>query len=315
MLARLLTAFTCIITTNFAATIPTDVKKVVTFVFPADDQGKLLRDQKTSNPVPWGTGFFVAVKSETGSQGFYGYFVTAKHVLKNERHQDFNRVYLRLNKLEGDAEFIPIDLVQSGQKVVYTHPDPTVDIAVVPAYPNDKIFDFKVLPEDLLTTKASFKQLNISEGADVFFTGLFVPYYGEHRNFPIARFGRVAMLPDDRITWQDDPSQPAQKVELYLLETQSYGGNSGSPVFFYLGSDRNPGSLILGPPLLKLAGIMRGNFNEPRAIGVAMTERASVPVPYSTQNVGVAAVTPSYLLQEILFSTELKKLRAEHPIK
>ena len=46
-----------------------------------------------------------------------------------------------------------------------------------------------------------------------------------------------------------------------------------------------------------------------------MTERASVPVPYSSQNVGIAAVTPSYLLYEILFSAELKKYRADHPIK
>lgn len=291
------------------------MKKVVAFVFPSDHEGKLLRDPKTNNPVPWGTGFFVGVKNDAGGQGVYGYFVTAKHVLENEKHQGFSRVYLRLNKLQGDAEFVPLDLMRGGRSVVSIHPDPTVDIAVVPAYPNEKVFDFKVITDDFLTTKASFKEWNIGEGVDVFFVGLFVPHYGEHRNFPIARFGRVAMIAEERIAWQDDPSQPPQRVELYLLETQSYGGNSGSPVFFYLGSDRNPGSLALGPPILKLAGVMRGNFNEPRAIGVVMTERASIPVPYSTQNVGIAAVTPSYLLHEILFSTELKKQRADNPIK
>ena len=258
MRARLLTAIISSFTSSFAATIPPEAKKVVTFVFPADDQGSLLRDPKTNNPVPWGTGFFVIVKNDVGGQGVYGYFVTAKHVLKNEKHQDFSRVYLRLNKLQGDAEFVPLDLVVAGHPAVYIHPDPTVDIAVVPAYPNDKVFDWKALPEDLLTTKASFHEWNISEGADVFFTGLFVPHYGERRNFPITRFGRVAMLPEDRIAWQDDPSVPPQRVELYLLETQSYGGNSGSPVFFYLGADRSPGSVIIGPPLLKLAGSCGG---------------------------------------------------------
>jgi hypothetical protein len=315
MLTRLITAVVCTITTCLTATIPPDVKKVVAFVFPADAEGKLLRDPKTKNPVPWGTGFFVAVKSGAGGQGVYGYFVTAKHVLKDEKHRDFSRVYLRLNKLQGDAEFVPLDLMRAGRSVVNIHCDPTVDIAVVPAYPNETLFDFRVLPDDFLTTKASFREWNISEGADVFFTGLFVPHYGEHRNFPIARFGRVAMIPEERIVWRDDPSQPPQRVELYLLETQSYGGNSGSPVFFYLGADRSPGSLVLGEPVLKLAGVMRGNFNEPRPIGLVMTERATIPVPYSTQNVGIAAVTPSYLLHEILFSTELKKQRADSPIK
>jgi len=33
----------------------------------------------------------------------------------------------------------------------------------------------------------------------------------------------------------------------------------------------------------------------------------------SAQNIGIAAVTPSYLVHDILFSDELKKLRAEHP--
>lgn len=51
---------------------------------------------------------------------------------------------------------------------------------------------------------------------------------GEHRNNPIVRFGRVALLPEDKIPWQEN-GKSAESVELYLLETQSYGGNSGSP--------------------------------------------------------------------------------------
>jgi len=33
------------------------------------------------------------------------------------------------------------------------------------------------------------------------------------------------------------------------------------------------------------------------------------------QNVGIAAVTPAYLLRDILHSEKLKKLRADNPIK
>ena len=97
------------------------------------------------------------------------------------------------------AEFLPLDLAQNGNSVVSTNSDSTVDIAVVPALPAIDIFDFKVVPDDMLTTKDSFAALHIGEGSDVFFAGLFVSYYGERKNNPILRFGRVAMLPEDRI--------------------------------------------------------------------------------------------------------------------
>jgi len=78
-----------------AETVPSDVKKVVTFIFPADAQGNLLL--RDNNPVPYGTGFFVGIKDDAGN-GVYGYLVTAKHVLKDPQGNDFNRVFLRLNR-------------------------------------------------------------------------------------------------------------------------------------------------------------------------------------------------------------------------
>src|ERR1700722_12525700 len=192
--------------TNFiplasAATIPPDIKKVVTFILLSDVQGNLQRDARTNAPVANGTGFFAAVKDEPTGSGIYGYLVTAKHVLQTPQGTFFNRIYLRLNKNSGDVEYIPLDLTQSGMKNVFIHPDPTVDIAVVPVIPRQDVFDFKVLPEEMLTTQESFPKLQIGEGSDVFFAGLLVQFYGEHRNFPVVRFGRVAMLPDERIPW------------------------------------------------------------------------------------------------------------------
>ena len=214
-----------------AETVPSDVKKVVTFIFPADAQGNLLL--RDNNPVPYGTGFFVGIKDDAGN-GVYGYLVTAKHVLKDPQGNDFNRVFLRLNRKKDDAQFVALDLVQNGKRVVYTHTDPSVDIAVVPLFPSEEVFDLRIIPEEMLSTKATFDEFNIAEGSDVFFVGLFTTYYGEHKNNPIVRFGRVAMFPDDPITWVDYQGQPAQHARLYLIETQSYGGNSGSPVFLFI---------------------------------------------------------------------------------
>jgi hypothetical protein len=148
--------------------------------------------------------------------------------------------------------------------------------------------------------------------SDVFFTGLFVPHFGEKTNSPIFRFGRVAMLPEERIRWQDS-NKPAEQVELYLLETMSFGGNSGSPVFFSQGADREAGRLYVGAPEITLAGVMRGNFNEPRVGGFVQTPNAVLPA--FAQNVGIAAITPGHLLRDILFSEKLKTLRTNNPIK
>ncbi|XSC44030.1 S1 family peptidase [Bradyrhizobium sp. RDT10] len=229
--------------------------------------------------------------------------MTAKHVLKDQQGNSFKSVFVRVNSKAGDPQFAPLPLTQ-----VYTHSDPTVDLAVIPVQPDENTFDFRMLGEDFLTTKQSFSDLKIGEGSDVFFVGLFTSFYGQHKNFPIARFGRVAMISNEKIPWQDGPNFPAQHADLYLLETQSYGGNSGSPVFFHLGPDRIPGQLFLGSEY-RLAGVMRGTFLNRSPI--QFLQAPTAVIPFSAQNIGIAAVTPAYLLREILFSDPLANARAE----
>jgi hypothetical protein len=293
-----------------AAPPPPNIAKTVTFIFLADDKGSP-RIQNDA-PVANGTGFFVFVENEPGPGG-YGYLVTAKHVLKDENGEYFKRVFVRINDKKQGSEFIALDLTPSGtQKNIFVHDDPTVDIAVIPALPNQEIFDFLAIPTSMIKSKEDFKKSTITAGSDVFFAGLFAPHYGDKINTPIFRFGRVAMITDDRFRWQEG-NKPAEMVELYLLETMSFGGNSGSPVFFSQGMDRQPGSIILGADEITLAGVMRGNFNEARVGGIIQTPNAVLPV--FAQNIGIAAVTPAYLLRDILYSEELKTLRADNPIK
>ncbi len=289
--------------------IPPELKAIVTFIFLADSKGNLLRDPNTEQPVANGTGFFVGIDGETDKAKFFGYLVTAQHVLKDSKGNSFAKVYLRLNKISGDAEFVSLDLKKDETSLIFTSVDPTVDLAVIPCFPPTDMFDFKMLKSDMLTTKESFKNLHIAEGSDIFFMGLYASYYGERRNNPIVRFGRVAMFPEEPIKWQDYPSDPPQNTELYLLETQSYGGNSGSPVFFSLGADRKPGSLTLGSSVIMLAGVMKGSFNELSPINLIPAINTGIAV--SKQNNGIAAAIPSYLLHDILFSDALKKYRAD----
>jgi len=277
---------------SMATPIPSEVKSVVAFIFVKNEKGELIAN---------GTGFFVGVKNTSNPDFFSVYLVTAKHVLYKSNTTDFlDTVFVRLNKKEGGSQIGVIPIITEGEKRnVFTHSDSSVDIAIIPFLPDQEKFDFKFLPEDMITTKEAFKELKIREGSDVFFTGLFTPYMGSERNYPIVRFGRVALVTDEKIEWQK------KLMDLYLIEAGSYGGNSGSPVFFYLGSDREPGSLIVGSPILKLAGVMQGTFLDVHEIKVVETKE--IPIAFS--NMGIAAVVPGYKLYEILFSDELKEKR------
>jgi len=275
-----------------ASPIPAEIKSVVAFIFVKNEEGELIAN---------GTGFFVGVKNPSSSNSFSVYLVTAKHVLYKPNTTDFlDMVFVRLNKKEGGSQIGVIPIITEGEKRnVFTHSDSSVDIAIIPFLPNQEKFDFKFLPEDMITTKEAFKELKIREGSDVFFTGLFTPYTGSERNYPIVRFGRVALVTDEKIEWQ------GKLMDLYLIEAGSYGGNSGSPVFFYLGSDREPGSIVIGSPILKLAGVMQGTFLDAHEIKVVETKE----VPIAVSSMGIAAVVPGYKLHEILFSDELKGKR------
>jgi hypothetical protein len=297
---------------TMASPAPVDIARIVTFFFLADESGNPRVNTETGGHIANATGFFVVVENENGHGG-HVYLVTAKHVLHDQNGGLYSRVFIRVNTKEKKADYLALDLIakDAGQNI-FIHADPTVDIAVIVAMPPRDRFDFLAIPAAMIKSKDDFKKTTIAPGSDVFFTGLFVPHLGEKLNSPIFRFGRVAMLPEEKIRWQDS-SKPAEQVELYLLETMSFGGNSGSPVFFSQGADREPGSIIVGPPEITLAGVMRGNFNEPRVGGFVQTPNALVPA--FAQNVGIAAVTPGHLLRDILFSVALQRQRAENPVK
>lgn len=288
---------------------PPDVAKTVAFIFLADEKGEVKIEN--GSPRANGTGFFVMVQKE-GTPGGHVYFVTAKHVLKDEKGNFFKRIFLRVNDRNNGSGMLPLDLIQDGDgQNVFVHEDSTVDVAVIPGLPNENVFDFLTIPDSLIKSREDMKKSTLRPGSDVFFTGLFAPHVGEKKNVPIFRFGRVAMFTDDRVRWQEAGKAP-ESVELYLLETMSFGGNSGSPVFFSQGMDREPGSIILGADEISLAGVMRGNFNEPRPGAFIQSQNSLLPV--FAQNIGIAAVTPAYLLRDILYSEKLKSLRVRHPV-
>src|ERR1035437_2519697 len=189
--------------------IPREVKDCVVFVYVRDAKGKV---------VPNGTGFLVAVPDVTNKDRAFGYLVTASHVLRPKAGAaPYSEVFARLHRHEGGTALVRILLTPSGDTPsVFFHEDPRVDLAAIPFLPDQSKYSFKVIPTALLPTAADMNDIQVSEGADVFFAGLFVPYVSDTANVPIIRFGRIALAPNEAIPW-DGVSR-----ELLLVECLSY---------------------------------------------------------------------------------------------
>lgn len=276
-----------------ADAVPPIIKDVVTFVFAPGDKGTYL---------PLGTAFFVGIEEERPHRGF-GYLVTAKHVLQDRTRRLLPSVFIRLNKKAGGAEIIEIPLAGRDAPPVYQHPDQDVDLAVIPMLPNQDRYSFKFIPQDMLVTRERFQEARIREGDGVFFAGLFWQFVGERRNYPMIRFGHVGLVTDERIPWRG-PSG-TDLLELFLIEAQASPGNSGAPVFVHAGGEREPGNTE--PSGLLLAGVIKGVFLDPKTVMGAGKD----PPPLVPENMGVTAVVPAYRLHDILFSPELRAVRAK----
>jgi len=275
-----------------------EIKKSISFVFIENDEKKI---------IPNGTGFFVSIPNEIDSNQHHIYFVTAKHVLKDKDENFYKKIILRLNKKTGESEMISIDL---STIKIFEHTDKDVDIALFQCVPDTSVYDFKTIPIDLFATDQKIIDNSITEGDDVFFTGLFTSHVGQKKNQPIVRFGKVALISDEKIEWKEANKNP-KLLDLFLIEASSFGGNSGSPAFFNLSPMRTPGVISIGGSNLLLAGLVSGSFLH--GANVQMTQ--AVTNLFSTENVGICAVVPCQKLFEVLQNEELLNLRKTDPKK
>ena len=273
--------------TSSAQTIE-DVKSSIIFIYLPNAKGDL---------QPNGTGFFIGV-DDTVHGGAYVYIVTSKHVLWDTSTKSFvPNGWLRLNRKGGDATFVRMPMRTTGSgKNVFIHPDSTVDLVVIQGIPDQEKYDFGFLPYALIRNTKEIKKLGLGEGTDVFFPALFVPHTGEHKNYPIIRFGKLAMMSDERISWD------GQLQRLFLIESISVGGNSGAPVFLWFDPRMKPGELLsYDEKRIRLVGVMQGYFELQRAIGFRKTQIT----PIYGSHTGISAVVPVDFLQDILSAPEV----------
>lgn len=161
------------------------------------------------------------------------------------------------------------------------HPDPDVDLAVLP-------LDAMQLPPDLvpnrfLTLKShavtveDLRSSEFSEGNEVFILGFPLGIAGADQNYVIVRHGVIARIQD----WYDGRSKD------FLIDSSIYPGNSGGPV-------------ILKPVMWSASNARR--FTRPKVLGlvsaylpyrdVARSEQTGLVRLVSEENSGLATVVP-----------------------
>jgi hypothetical protein len=254
-----------------------DFKKPIAFIYAKDSLG---------NPVPNGTCFIIGKKIPNDSLYVKPYFVTAKHVLLNKDSSLMKEIYIKMNTKDANSRFIVMNIDTSGPlKTTFFHEDKSVDLALLIYSPKKTDYEYKYIPESFLFDRIEFNNLKIGEGTEAFFTGLFVPFIGERKIYPIYRFGKVALIPDEKIMWINE------KREIHLIEISSFGGNSGAPVFYKILQPDGRERIILG-------GVLSGTYRDFANIIVLPTNAT----PFALYNNGISGITPVYFLKELLNS-------------
>jgi hypothetical protein len=290
------------------AYFPDEILKCVTFVGYKNQHGGFRLA---------GSGFWItrAGPSDVPHMNRLAYFGTAAHVIDKVRETSADkRVWLRVNTTDGGYKWYETPEVSWKH-----HPtDSTVDLAIL-KIGIDPWFDHVAWPLERLVVKDSLDtpetgDRKVELGDELCIAGLFYPHKGEKRNIPIVRIGNVSSLRNEPVL-----NKAGIPMDVYLVEAQSMGGLSGSPVFIDIATAKRvlpPSSGHMAsayPPTsfsrFKLFGVIHGHFGiEAELDATADDGKERLPI-----NFGIAMVIPAEKIGEVLtqFDDEEKREASE----
>lgn len=243
-----------------------------------------------------GSGFLVSVKAETIPNAYFFYAVTNRHVIKAAD-------VVRLNTQEGQTYIERL----SKEGWIYSATD---DLAIRPVTLDADVFKFKTVPHDLILTKEQAEKHRVGIGDEVFMIGRFINHEGIQKNAPLVRFGTIAQMPSDPVSYQLDGSRHDQ--ESIIADIRSIGGYSGSPVFlkeFSFFNRPDGGENITKHWLL---GVDWGHI--PMWSAVCGLNEEPNGVGQVNINSGMAGIIPSWKLFDLLMSDEMLKKRSKDEV-
>jgi hypothetical protein len=298
--------------TDYMEAIPNNHMKTVVFL--CVDESIM----GSTKRIPKATGFFVRVPIEGSNDLYVDYIVTARHCIEEARQ--YGVVYVRGNrKLGGFIEF--------PTKVDDWYIHDNADVAIInilwnmlPKDTQPQDLDLVSIPHNsfvggspdykiFVPTVSGEQEVQPRVGHQVYMIGLFTEHYGKERNLPIARFGHIARMPDSLDICVHDTHL---SIVAYLIEFYSWGGHSGSPVFFMIPvveQDAMGGMLMRVHLSWKtgLLGLVSGHYEIKKD---AETTGGYGEVQFAL-NSGIAYVTPAEAITQLLIMEDLVKKRNE----
>jgi hypothetical protein len=261
-----------------------------------------VRDQDTGETyrLPQGTVFFVEIHLSKSHLGTFGYAVTCRHVLEGMHERGYGDGFIRLNRRSHPG--------------IYDHPfrfedwtrSKTSDLAVCAV-------SIPVEADYWFYPMYGFSS-GLALGQDIFFVGLFSARPGVDSVDALVRSGKVAREYAKVALTVNDIARESIETTVHIVESRSWGGESGSPVFIYdekwkleqgyqIGGFSSQDRVVpdVHP---KLLGVMHGHYQIPADVMNAGETAGGVDI-----NSGIAIVIPCVHLTELIMQDHLIKER------
>jgi hypothetical protein len=187
---------------------------------------------------PSGTGFFIALRTLDDSGKPNGvhmnFLITNEHVINSSTLPNGSvamvpksSIIIRLNNKTGSSfTCAKILLNRDGPEKNVFSVSPEVDLVAI-FLGSLPIFDSTLFDYTLIAGNAKYGALEVGEGTPAYTVGYLLDQPGLHKNSPVFRFGRIALVSDER--WLLSGRGILEQAN--LIEVNTTFGASGSPVF------------------------------------------------------------------------------------
>lgn len=257
-------------------------------------------DDEHTNIAWLASGFFVGRFEgiDSNNQERYTvYLVTNKHVIS-----DLKEIVVQFNTKSGTTTHLFSLYDKLGNPLYSGHPDNDVDIVALnvviePEIDDCSILCFFALNNESLDT-SSMRIYGVAEGSFIYTIGY--PVGIDHKlvtdihKCPTCRFGCISRI--------EHLYHSPKQFKFYLIDSQVYPGNSGSPVI-----SRPEFISIQGTPSYSnsaLLGIIKGHLDYQDVLVSRQTKQNRM---ITTENSGLAIVFP---VEDIIDTVEIERTRA-----